>query len=246
MGNFEQAHAFVAKWEGGFVMDPDDPGGATNFGVSFRFLEGKPLDICDINKDGKLTWHDVAAMTKEQSVAIFRRYFWDKLRLDEFGLPLALALYDSAVNCGSGRATKWLQEQLPGLAVDGALGPVTVAAVTRAVAKQSEEVCSFLVGGVFERRERHYYGLAQRRLRMAKYLPGWLNRLGDLRHVVVELRRKEQPEPQKMKPLLVMRGLSEVLEEVCSAGALPGHLEGRASALMRRADDYVTLAGEGL
>ena len=54
MANFNKAHKFVAKWEGGYVNDPDDPGGATNYGVSLRWLKSLGLDQGDIDHDGDL------------------------------------------------------------------------------------------------------------------------------------------------------------------------------------------------
>ena len=48
MGNFEKAHEFTSRWEGGYVNHAADPGGATNFGISLRFLKSQGLDIGDI------------------------------------------------------------------------------------------------------------------------------------------------------------------------------------------------------
>ena len=45
MGDFAKAHAFTARWEGGFTDHPADPGGVTNHGVSLRFLRGQKEDI---------------------------------------------------------------------------------------------------------------------------------------------------------------------------------------------------------
>lgn len=112
------AIAFVLQHEGGLVDHPADPGGLTNFGISQRAYPHL----------------DVRALTREQAADIYRRDYWDRLRLDELPGPVALAVMDAAVNSGPDRSARLLQEAVnlfaPGLlAVDGSLGPKTRAAV---------------------------------------------------------------------------------------------------------------------
>lgn len=190
---FEEAYLFVMKWEGGerFTQDPDDPGGATKYGVSYRFLKGLPLRDADVNRDGRVTWRDVAAMKESDAQRIYRNYFWRRLRLDDVVRlvePLGLVLFDTAVNVGRLRAGRWLQEELNrrtrglghwdgALALDGLVGPKTLERLEEAKVSGN---AFYLTEALLLRRTRHYTKLAARRNWARKYLLGWLNRTMNL------------------------------------------------------------------
>ena len=110
---FDQAFAIVIGEEGGYVHNPADPGGETKFGISKRAY---PLI-------------DIAALTLERAKAIYHADFWAKIDGDALPPPLALLVFDAAVNNGVGRAVGWLQTALGTLA-DGKMGPTTLAAIT--------------------------------------------------------------------------------------------------------------------
>ncbi|SFV05929.1 Lysozyme family protein [Methylobacterium sp. 174MFSha1.1] len=119
---FERALPLVLKHEGGYVDDPADPGGATNLGVTIGTLSlwlGRPA-----------TKAEVKALTVTTVAPIYRRNYWDAVRADELPPGLAYALFDFAVNSGKKRAVIGLQRAL-GIADDGALGPLTLAAVAK-------------------------------------------------------------------------------------------------------------------
>jgi hypothetical protein len=86
--NFDRALAFVLKWEGGYVNDPDDPGGETRFGISKRAYP--TLNIKDL--------------TLDQAKEIYRRDYWQKSGAQNMAWPLCLVVFDTAVNCGVNRA----------------------------------------------------------------------------------------------------------------------------------------------
>jgi lysozyme family protein len=57
---FNELVKTILKFEGGYVDHPSDPGGATNFGISLRFmLLTKDVELFDMNKDGKIDKEDV-------------------------------------------------------------------------------------------------------------------------------------------------------------------------------------------
>lgn len=105
----------VLRWEGGDSHRLDDPGGLTRFGIA----------------QATHPTLDVESLTREEAVAIYRRDYWDALRLDDLPPAVALYLFDSAVNLGPVRAVRMLQAGvgLTGRAIDGVLGPVTRSAV---------------------------------------------------------------------------------------------------------------------
>lgn len=109
---FDRALAFVLRWEGGeggATSLPGDPGGLTRWGISQRAYPGL----------------DIAALTREEAAAIYRRDYWEPARCERFPPPLALALFDAAVMHGVPRAAELLQRALQ-VDVDGILGPATI------------------------------------------------------------------------------------------------------------------------
>lgn len=112
MNNFDICIAPVLKNEGGTSNHPLDAGKLTRFGISQRSYP-------------KL---DIAALTTEQAKALYKRDFWDANQLDQFPLVVAFEFFDCAVNCGASTAARLLQRAV-GVAEDGVIGPITLAAV---------------------------------------------------------------------------------------------------------------------
>jgi len=133
--NFEACLALVLKSEGGFVNNPKDPGGATNFGVTkatYEQFTGKTVSV-----------DDMRALTVDEITPLYRRMFWDAIHGDDLPAGVDYAVFDYAVNSGVGRAAKALQQAL-GVVVDGALGSQTLAAVKAA---DPEELVEKICGG---------------------------------------------------------------------------------------------------
>jgi lysozyme family protein len=172
------AEQIVAR-EGGFVNDPDDPGGATNFGVTIHTLRRLRIDL---DGDGTVGVADVRQLTRAQAVEIFIRHYFYAPRID--GLPDALqpTVFDMYVNAGA-NAVKILQQLLRDMGydvvVDGALGPQSRAAAQAAFAKAPEE----MVDAYGIARRNYYLRLADRRPASRKYARtragtkgGWIRR----------------------------------------------------------------------
>ena len=192
---FPPALKFVLKWEGGYVNDPDDPGGATNFGLSLRFLQGLPLKLTDSNGDGALTWEDVKAMPQSRVSGIYSAYFWLPMFLAYIPGRLAVAMFDSAVNLGRSRAGRFLQQAYNArqdilgrgqpIEEDGKVGPLTVRRVTGLCTTPGIEAA--LTQAVLDRRVAHYESLCCERPEMQKYHKGWMARVEDLRKTVATI-----------------------------------------------------------
>lgn len=120
--NFERVVMITLGHEGGYVDHPDDPGGATNRGVTHKTL-------ADWRGHG-VTKSDVRNLSLSETKAIYRAKYWNIIQAD--GLPegVDLALFDFAVNSGTSRAVKFVQ-RIVGTAPDGVMGPVTLAAINR-------------------------------------------------------------------------------------------------------------------
>lgn len=110
--SFDFAIAFVLHQEGGYTAgNHDDPGGETNFGITKRSYP-------QVN---------IAALTREAAITIYRRDFWEPLNLDLLPAGLAVMLFDGAVNQGPGSIKGFIRDLqgLLGIARDGAIGPQT-------------------------------------------------------------------------------------------------------------------------
>lgn len=88
MSYFDAAFAVIIGAEGGYVFDPRDPGGETMWGISKRSYPNV----------------DIKQLTLVEAKLIFRRDFWDALKLDTLSWELALCLFDAAVNQGQNYA----------------------------------------------------------------------------------------------------------------------------------------------
>jgi|TARA_R100001510_G_C7539862_1_gene127897 lysozyme family protein len=114
--NFDECLKMLLHHEGGYVNHPKDPGGETNLGVTKRVYEkwGGTKDMKD------LTVEDVAP--------IYKKNYWDKCKCSDLDSGLDWAVFDWAVNSGTGRAAKAVQK-ICGASQDGAIGPKTLALV---------------------------------------------------------------------------------------------------------------------
>src|ERR1700742_2119459 len=118
--NFDSVLQCVLKDEGGFVNDPQDPGGMTNLGVTQRVWEayvGHPVSEADMR-----------ALTSAMVSPLYRQNYWDRVHGDELPLGVDYAVMDFAVNSGPSRSAKTLQAAC-GVAQDGSIGTQTLQAV---------------------------------------------------------------------------------------------------------------------
>lgn len=147
---------FVLKWEGSaFENDPDDPGGATKYGIDQR----SHPDV------------DIRSLTEAQAKQIYFAEYWQRSSCEALPPKVGEVVMDISVNNGVRRAGKWLQEAV-GAVPDGYIGVKTLALA---------ETCNrdWLVDNLLSRRDRFYVSIAKGR--MSKFLKGWLNRNNDLR-----------------------------------------------------------------
>lgn len=108
--SFDRAVEWLIAVEGGYVNDPNDPGGETKYGISRRSYPHL----------------DIKNLTKADAEKVYKTDFWDRVRADEMPYNLALPVFDMAVNAGPTLAIKCLQRALS-VADDGKLGPITLA-----------------------------------------------------------------------------------------------------------------------
>ncbi|MDQ0391128.1 glycoside hydrolase family 108 protein [Labrys monachus] len=120
--NFQRALSLVLKSEGGYVNNPRDPGGATNFGITQAVYDGWRARRNQLRQS-------VRSIGMADVTAIYRDQYWDAIRGDELPPGIDYAVFDAAVNSGPVQGVKWLQRALPASPVDGHIGLVTLGAV---------------------------------------------------------------------------------------------------------------------
>lgn len=190
--NFGKVQPIVDKWEGGYVDNPQDPGGATNMGVTIKTLSRW--------RGRQVSKAEVMALTRDEVWKIMKAYYYDMVRGDDLPLAVAVAAHNAAVLSGPGASAKLLQRALIQLnahvSIDGAIGPETVAAVLTVDDAR-------LANAFFDLQETFYRGLPK----FPVFGNGWLNRLNDVRRFAMALRLQiisndtvESPAPANVQP----------------------------------------------
>jgi lysozyme family protein len=154
---FQTCLPIILKFEGGFVDDPQDPGGATNLGVTLATLSswlGHTATVADVKA---LTTNDVAP--------IYQTRYYNAAHACDCPAGVDLMVFDEAVNQGVGRAITTLQRSA-GVTADGAFGPQTQAAVN-AMAPAD------LINAIAADRDAHYRALPT----FHHFGKGWLSRV---------------------------------------------------------------------
>lgn len=174
MSLFSLAIPITLKREGGFVNDPSDPGGATKYGVSMRWLNSKGLlEDSELGYvPGETPLEVVQRMTPQEAADLYEKYWWDAYHYgDIVAQAVATKVFDTSVNVGPTRAHKFLQSVLL-LPQDGLLGPNTLAATNAANSIT-------LLSGLQNTQAAFYRSLVEKNPALDKFLAGWLNRAYD-------------------------------------------------------------------
>jgi len=177
----EIADEILAR-EGGYVNDPDDPGGATNHGVTIHTMRRLGLDL---DGDGTVTAEDVRRLSRDEAREIFIEHYFERPGIARLPQVLQPSVFDMYVNAGA-NAVRLLQKLLgkmgQAVTVDGAIGPETAGAAARAAAEAPDHIADAY--GI-ERRN-YYYRLADARPASRKYARrrdggkgGWIKRAED-------------------------------------------------------------------
>ncbi len=145
----------VLEHEGGYVNDPQDPGGETNFGIAKR----SHPDV------------DIKNLTKEGAKEIYKEVYWDKNKVESLPEELWHIYFDMCVNQGKSRAVKIIQRAVNGkggsLTVDGGMGPMTIAAIGKSRV-ELDRVRAYRV--------KYYADLVTRKPDLERFYFGWFKR----------------------------------------------------------------------
>jgi lysozyme family protein len=169
----------IVAREGGYVDDPDDPGGATKHGVTIHTMRRLGLDL---DGDGDVDRDDVRRITAAHAADIFIEHYFERPRIGDLPEVLQTSVFDMYVNAGT-NAVRILQRLLRrmghDIAVDGIIGPHTI----RAAHVAARAAPDHLADAYGIARRSYYYRVADRRPASRKYARrsdggkgGWITR----------------------------------------------------------------------
>jgi len=167
LSNFPAALALVLQAEGNFVNHKSDPGGMTNLGVTRNVWRDW------VNRD--VDEAEMRSLTPELVAPLYKANYWDACKCSDLPRGVDYAVFDSAVNMGSGRAAKLLQTAL-GVTADGSIGRATIAAAT--AADPVELLEAFSLG-----KEAFYQSLPT----FGVFGKGWLNRVAHVQDAAEQM-----------------------------------------------------------
>jgi lysozyme family protein len=168
----------VLNYEGGYANDPVDRGGETNRGITIGALnKAKSQGLVSQSVTIKSLTADLESVRRIYSVNYYKAG-----KCDQMPHPLAFACFDACVNHGLGGGGQLLQKTLVSLgfpvAVDGAVGPKTLAALSSCLGKFTAIRIAEMYN---DKREARYLGIVSSNPSQKKFLKGWLNRLAGVR-----------------------------------------------------------------
>ena len=170
--NFDTAVALVLEHEGGYSVNPRDPGGETKYGISKRAYP-------EIN---------IASLTIERAKEIYKADYWRPLSADDLPVGVALQVFDFGVNAGVSRSAKLLQ-RIAGVPDDGKIGPKTIAAIGKM--DPSQVISRFTAG-----RMDHYRSLPT----WPTFGKGWTRRTLETEAAALSMHAPEIAPPPAERP----------------------------------------------
>lgn len=173
----------VVSVEGGYVNHKNDPGGATNHGMTEKVARANGYQ------------GDMRALPKEFAVAVYYQDYIVKPGFAPFldiSPAVAEELIDAGVNTGPARPSRWLQTSLnalsqqgrayPQIAVDGRVGPGTVAAYHGLQKSRGKvKACELIVKSLDAQQGAYYVSIATSNPKLQSFTAGWLeHRIGNV------------------------------------------------------------------
>ena len=173
MVNVYKLAPWILKWEGGFVNDPADLGGATNMGVTIGAWKS-----CGYDKDGDgdIDVDDLRLLTREDVVnRVLKPHYWDRWKADDIKSQSVANILVDWVWASGAHGIK-IPQRLLGVSVDGIVGPKTLAAVN---ARNPRELFDMIKIARFDFIE----DICRKRPANNKFKRGWMNRINDIAYV---------------------------------------------------------------
>lgn len=172
MANYEQALQWILSHEGGYVNDPDDPGGETYKGVARKMnskwdgwlvvdmLKRQSGFPANLDKDTEL---------QEAVKSFYQINYWDRIKGDHIqNQEVATSIFDFAVNAGVSTSSS-LAQLVVGTTQDGVIGNQSIAQINGFDPEYF--IASFTVAKIAR-----YISIVKKRPTIKKYFYGWVCR----------------------------------------------------------------------
>lgn len=168
MAKIELYFPKVLKYEGGFVNDPTDRGGATNMGVTLDTWRSMGYDK---DGDGDIDAYDIKLLSKEDAMMVCKVGYWDRWRADSIkNQSVAETLVEWV--WGSGKWGIIIPQRILGVVADGRVGIKTITAVNNANQKWLHEK-------IREAKLKFIHELIENHPEQSKFKKGWLRRINE-------------------------------------------------------------------
>lgn len=179
MADFDKAVKVVLKNEGKYNNNPHDPGHATKYGISLRFLL---LSGLDLNADNIIDIKDIICLNPFEAKRIYKSEWWDKYNYSLINDQIiATKIFDLAVNMGPYQQHKLVQRALNNIRkiypkidlqpIDGILGSNSRRALNYAISIEKQ---TQLLNAIKEEASKFYISIADKNPKLRIFLEGWL------------------------------------------------------------------------
>lgn len=167
MASVEKLAPFILKWEGGFVNDPDDLGGATNKGVTLSTY----MQYCRKKGYPVPTIERLKNLSDREWTEILKTMYWDRWKADQIENQSVANIVVDWIWASGNYGIK-IPQKLLGVTVDGIVGPKTIDAVN---SRNPRELFDMIKIARFDFIE----DICRKRPANNKFKRGWLNRIND-------------------------------------------------------------------
>ena len=161
--------------EGGYVNNPADKGGATNWGITEAVARAHGFK------------GDMQDLTRDEAYSIMEEDYWIKPGLDklaQISIPVAFKLCDTAVNIGPDYPGRWLQQWLnlfnqrqkryPDITVDGVMGEQTRSSLQQYLSWRGTEGEEVLLKALNCSQGSYYFTITEKREANEEFIYGWI------------------------------------------------------------------------
>jgi len=191
--NFETANKYTLGFEGGYVNDRIDPGGATNKGITFNNF--KKWATADLGV--KPTLPNLKSLTDPQASTLYKKHYWDKINGDQFADGnVAFAVYDFSVNSGGGvkQFEKAFNKTFGGITVDGKLSKEEIGMINKVDAEtvfnlvqttRSNYINNVVIQNSVNNYLKSHPNASQAELKqntLLKFQGGWMKRINGIKY----------------------------------------------------------------
>lgn len=163
---------FILKHEGGYVNHPNDPGGATNMGVTLATWKSQGYDK---DGDGDIDVNDLKKITKEDAISILKKNYWNRWKADDIKSQAVANILVDWVWLSGANGIK-IPQTLLGVTADGIVGPATIKALNDTIAKDEKK----FIAQLYKVRYDFINRIIANNSKLSVFKKGWVNRMEDL------------------------------------------------------------------